>query len=114
MVGIDRKACAVLVFTDIVFNAGKKSVQFVMDNPEKAGADLHEVAPDTETATNVVEINAMKPLILPLSAIAVILFAVYISAAPLPAQAAPAASSGSFTQTFSDSFDSLNTKNWSV
>lgn len=35
-------------------------------------------------------------------------------AAPLPAQAAPAASSGSFTQTFSDSFDSLNTKNWSV
>jgi NitT/TauT family transport system substrate-binding protein len=43
--------------------AFKKSVQFVMDNPEKAGADLHEVAPDTETATNVVEINAMKPLI---------------------------------------------------
>ena len=43
--------------------AFKKSVQFVMDNPEKAGADLHEVAPDTETATNIVEINAMKPLI---------------------------------------------------
>jgi NitT/TauT family transport system substrate-binding protein len=43
--------------------AFKKSVQFVMDNPEKAGADLHELAPDTETATNILEINAMKPLI---------------------------------------------------
>jgi NitT/TauT family transport system substrate-binding protein len=43
--------------------AFKKSVQFVLDHPDQAGADLHELAPDTETATNVLEINAMKPLI---------------------------------------------------
>jgi NitT/TauT family transport system substrate-binding protein len=43
--------------------AFKKSVQFAIDNPDKAGADLHELAPDTETATNIVEINATKPLI---------------------------------------------------
>ncbi|MDB5607498.1 MAG: sulfonate/nitrate transporter [Bradyrhizobium sp.] len=44
-------------------HAFKKSVQFVLDHPEQAGKDLHDLAPDTETATNVVEINAMKPLI---------------------------------------------------
>jgi NitT/TauT family transport system substrate-binding protein len=43
--------------------AFKKSVQFVLDHPDQAGADLHELAPDTETATNVLEIHAMKPLI---------------------------------------------------
>jgi NitT/TauT family transport system substrate-binding protein len=43
--------------------AFKKSVEFAMDNPDKAGADLHELATDTETVTNIVEINATKPLI---------------------------------------------------
>jgi NitT/TauT family transport system substrate-binding protein len=43
--------------------AFKKSVQFVLDHPDQAGKDLHDVAPDTETETNVIEINAMKPLI---------------------------------------------------
>ncbi len=43
--------------------AFKKSVRFVLDHPEQAGKDLHDVAPDTETEINILEINAMKPLI---------------------------------------------------
>ena len=40
-----------------------KSMQFFIDNPEQAGKDLHEVAPETEADVNIAEIIATIPLI---------------------------------------------------
>jgi NitT/TauT family transport system substrate-binding protein len=43
--------------------AFKKSVEFALAHPDEAGKDVHELAPDTDAATNSVEIEAMKPLV---------------------------------------------------
>ena len=43
--------------------AFKKSVEFVMANPEEAGKILHEMVPNTDAETNTTEIKAMEPLI---------------------------------------------------
>jgi NitT/TauT family transport system substrate-binding protein len=40
-----------------------KSMQFFIDNPEQAGKDLHDVAPDTAADINYAEFVAMLPLI---------------------------------------------------
>jgi NitT/TauT family transport system substrate-binding protein len=38
-------------------------MQFFIDNPEQAGKDLHDVAPDTAADVNIAEIIAMMPLV---------------------------------------------------
>lgn len=43
--------------------AFKKSVEFVMANPEEAGKILHEMVPNKSAETNTTEIRAMVPLI---------------------------------------------------
>lgn len=40
-----------------------RAMQFVVDHPEKAAQDLHEMVPDTNVATSIAEIGAMKPLV---------------------------------------------------
>lgn len=41
-----------------------RAMQFVVDHPEKAAEDLHEMVPDTNVAISVEEIKAMKPLVI--------------------------------------------------
>jgi NitT/TauT family transport system substrate-binding protein len=43
--------------------AFKKSVEFALAHPDEAGKDVHELVPDTDAATNTVEIEAMRPLV---------------------------------------------------
>jgi NitT/TauT family transport system substrate-binding protein len=40
-----------------------QAVQFMIANPEQAGEDVHELAPDTDTATNVAGIKQTIPLL---------------------------------------------------
>ncbi len=41
-----------------------RAMQFVVDHPEKASQDLHEMVPDISVAISVAEIKAMKPLVI--------------------------------------------------
>lgn len=43
--------------------AFKKSVEFALAHPDQAGSDVHDLAPDTDAATNAIEIEAMRPLV---------------------------------------------------
>jgi NitT/TauT family transport system substrate-binding protein len=40
-----------------------KSMQYFIDNPEQAGKDMHDAAPETLTDVNIAEIQAMLPLV---------------------------------------------------
>jgi NitT/TauT family transport system substrate-binding protein len=43
--------------------AFKKSLEFALAHSDQAGKDVHDLAPDTDAATNTVEIEAMRPLV---------------------------------------------------